>query len=266
MVAQSDMFSVRGTWLAQYEKSMRELMALGEDDEGQAIFEAERAVRRAHGSTAITNLPGLVARGGPLHSWLTTLFGFFGTVLQRRIEIAHLMADTYRLGKQGEINSAARNIPKLLTDIMVYVVIPTWIEEKVTGLTTDDKRGWGQHLLFGGAMGMASSFLYVRDIVHSWVSGQEPGVGLISSPLHDITRLAKDVAKGKKVFTKEQAGKTVGDALTVFGEVSGMYPKTAASATRYGIDLLTGHARGPKTVGELGMGITRGQYKKREVK
>lgn len=256
MVAQSDMISTKATALAAYREALRE-----GQNEGQAIYEGERAVRRAHGSTAITNLPALVGRAGPLHGWLTTLFGFFGTMLQRRIEVGHMMADAYRLGKTGDLNAAAAKIPEILSGVMYYYVIPTAIEELVTGLTTEDKHGWGYHLIAGAGAGLASSFLYIRDIYHGLRTGQPTGVGLLSSPLHDVDRLRADLAKGKKSFTKAQAAKTVGDTLTVFGEATGMFPKVPAKATQFGIDLALGRAH-PRTPMEVVRGVTRGTTKR----
>src|SRR5258708_7018171 len=211
------MISVRPTGLAKFQEVRKEQAERGEDDMRLAIDVANRAVRRAHGSTAITNLPALVRSGGPMHSWLTTLFGFFGTMLQRRVEIMHQLNDVYKLGQAGEIKNAAGAIPSMVTNFMVYYVWPTIVEEYVTGLTTDDRRGWGSHLFFGAMTGLGSSFIYIRDIVHSLVTGHEPGVGLISSPLHDASRLMRDVRQGKKMFNREHIGNLVGDSLTVFG-------------------------------------------------
>jgi hypothetical protein len=155
LVAQSDMLSAKPTWVAAYNNSIEKGLSHGE-----AIDLADRAVRRAHGSTATTNQPALVRGGGPLHGWLTSVYGFFGTAMQRRIEIAHQLNDTYGLVKEGEINKAARTVPGIAADVFTYVVWPTIVEEWVTGLNTDDRRGWGTHLVSGAFMGLSSSVLY----------------------------------------------------------------------------------------------------------
>ena len=260
LVAQSDMLSAKPTWVAQYNKSIGEGLSHGE-----AVDLADRAVRRAHGSTAATNQPALVRGGGPLHGWLTSVYGFFGTAMQRRIEIAHQLNDTYQLGKAGEINAAARKIPGIARDIMTYVIWPTLVEEWVTGLNTDDKRGLGQRLISGATMGISSSVLYLRDLVHGLSSGNEPGVGLLSSALHDVKKAATDISKGREAFSKAHAGKTVGDILTVFGEGTGMAPKIIGNATRFGIDLVNKQTQ-PKTAADYARGLTRGTTKKREEK
>jgi hypothetical protein len=67
-VAFSDMLSAKPLWYAAFKKATKEGM-----DFGEARFEADRAVRFAHGSTAITNLPAFVRAGG-IHSWYTCIW------------------------------------------------------------------------------------------------------------------------------------------------------------------------------------------------
>jgi len=86
-------------------------------------------------------------------------------------------------------------------------------------------------------MGLSSSVLYLRDLMHAFVTGHDPGVGLLSSPLHDVTNVLRDFKKGRESMNKAHAGKTVADTLAVLGEATGMVPKTIANATRFGIDL-----------------------------
>ena len=124
LVAKSDMMSAKPTWLAEYRNAQDEGLTHGE-----SIDRADAAVRLAHGSTAITNQPGLVRGQGALHNWLTSVYGFFGTAMQRRIELAQDIHDTFGLAKQGELNRAAANIPSIMTDVMTYVVWPTIVEE-----------------------------------------------------------------------------------------------------------------------------------------
>ncbi len=51
---------VRVTWLAKYRKVLAET-----GNEGEAIFEADRSVRRAHGSSARTDDGAMLARNAP---------------------------------------------------------------------------------------------------------------------------------------------------------------------------------------------------------
>jgi hypothetical protein len=257
LVAQSDMLSAKPTWVAAYNKYLADGLS-----HGQSIELADRAVRRAHGSTAATNQPALVQARGALHGWLTSVYGFFGTAMQRRIEIAHQLNDAYHLVGEGEIGKAARTVPGIAADVFTYVIWPTIVEEWVTGLSTDDRRGWGTHLIAGTFMGLSSSVLYLRDLMHAFVTGQDPGVGLISSPLHDMTNMLRDFKRGKEAMNKQHAGKTVGDTLTVLGHATGMAPRTIDNAIRYGIDLVNHQARA-KAPSDVLLGVTRGSEKRR---
>lgn len=260
LVAQSDMLSVRPTWLAAYRNAIQEGV-----EHAEAVDQADAAVRKAHGSTAITNQPNLVSGGGPLHGWLTSIYGFFGTVMQRRIELAHVINDTYKLGRDGEISEAAKNFPDILSKTFTYVIWPTLVEEAVTGLTTDDRRGWGAHALSAATLGLSSSVLYLRDFVHGLTHGHDPGVGLISSPLHDIANLGRDIAKGKQALSPQHAGKLVQDTITAFGEATGRLPKEVGNVARFGIDMAN-HQQNPRTPMDYFRGVTRGQSKPYQVK
>lgn len=256
LVAKSDMLSAKPTWLASYRNGQKDGLTHGE-----SIARADADVRMAHGSTAITNQPGLVRGHGPLNNWLTSVYGFFGTAMQRRIELAQDIHDTFGLAKQGELNKAASNIPSIMADVMTYVVWPTMVEEWVTGQTTDDRRGLGEHLITASLLGLSSSVLYARDIVNGLVSGHDVGVGLISSPLHDIVKAIKGDVR-KDALTRQRMGKTVGDTLTALGHTTGMAPKTIDNAIHFGIDLVN-NATHPHTAGDWLRGITKGTTKER---
>lgn len=259
-VALSDKFSAVPLWVARFDKSISEGSSFGE-----ARDLADRSVRRQHGSTSVTNQPLLVQGGGPLHGWLTSVYGFFGTVMQRRIELAHQANDIYKLGREGEISKAASNAPKLFKDFLTYVVVPTAIEEYVTGLTTDDREGFGTHMAKAAVKGTASSFLYLRDLAYAFTTGHDPSVGLLSSPLHDAQKSINDITKGRAALNRTHAGKTVQDFVTTFGEATGLAPKVFANIARFGIDYANRQQR-PKAVGDWFRGLTRGEIKKREEK
>jgi hypothetical protein len=255
-VALSDMISALPTWIAVYRKAEAEGLP-----EGQRVFEADRAVRRAHGSTALTNQPNIVRGGGALHSWLTSLYGFWGTQMQRRIEIAHKMNDFYHFVGDGEFEKARVTATGIATSVFTHVIFPTLIEEWVSGMTTDDRRGWGEHLAMGLFGGVANSFIYVKDIISGLITGHDPQTGLLTSPLHDVTNLAKDVLRGRESLNRQHAGKTVQDTLTVLGEARGLVPKVAANAIRFQMDLAN-RQQIPHTFGDYWTGYTRGQIKK----
>lgn len=256
-VAFSDLISAVPTWLAKYGEEFAK-----DGDHGQAVFQADRAVRRAHGSTAITNQPELVRGGGPMHSWLTSLYGFFGTQMQRRAEIAFKANDIYQLGREGELKAAAKNMPGLMGLVFSAMVWPTIIEEVVSKIGTDDHRSGLERLAYGAFSGFASSFLYLRDIAYSVATDRDPSVGLASTPMHDLRNVIHDIKRGSKIMSKDHAGKTVEDFITLFGDVKGMTPKIVGHAARFGINVGQGVER-PKTLSDWSLGLTKGTMKRR---
>lgn len=260
-VAFSDMLSAVPTWWAKYQDVMGETGSVE-----HATYEANRAVRRAHGSTSIVNQPTIVSHTNPLSPWLTSIYGFFGTNMQRRFEIAHDLNDAYKLAKGGEIKQAAAMAPSTFANIMTYVVWPGLVEEAVTSQFFDDKKKGG---LIGHALAFslgtaASTFIGIRDLAYGLTHGTDPQTGLLSSPLHDVSQLLRDVKKDRPL-NKQKAGKLVEDAITVFGDATGMGPKHVGTAAHYGIDVLTREQR-PKGLGDVYRGVITGHQQKREVR
>jgi hypothetical protein len=257
LVAKSDMMSAKPTWTAAF----NEAIAAG-NDFGTAVQLGDRAVRRAHGSTAATNQPLFVSNKAGLQRWFTSVYGFFGTNMQRRIEIAHDLNDTYQLGRQKQWSAAAAHLPGLLADVMTYVVWPTIVEEAVTGLTTQDKKGWGQHLAAGAFLGLSTSVLYLRDLVQAVVHGRDVSAGLLGAPFQDVANVARDFGKGNKSWSRQNAGRTVGHMLNLIGDGTGMAPHTLNNAVKFGIDLVN-HQAHPHSPMEVFRGATRGQTQRK---
>ena len=258
-VAFSDMVSAVPLWVAKYREAMEE-----NPDAGEATYLANRAVRRAHGSTNVVNQPMIVSRDGVLAPWLTSIYGFFGTNMQRRIEVAHDINDAYKLGRQGEIAAALKMSPQIASSIFTYVLWPGLVEEAVSSQFTDDKRGWGTHALSFALGTAASTFIGLRDMVYGLTHGRDPQVGLLGSPLDDVKRLVGDATKHRPL-DKANAGKFVQDTVTVFGDATGMGPKHIGTALRYGMDVYNDIQR-PKTVGDVFRGVVSGNQTKRQEK
>ena len=198
---------------------------------------------------------------------MTSVYGFFGTLMQRRIEMAHKMNDLYQLGKEGEINKAAKTFASLTADFVTYVIWPTAVEEWVTGQTTEDRRGWGAHLLSAATMGAFMTIPYIRDLVHGAIEGKAPDVGMAAAMFHDFGNAARTLMKGRDAFTKENAGKAVQRMLTLANIVSGRVPggKLLANSARFAIDQYN-RQQAPKRAHDWFLGITRGDQNRRVVR
>lgn len=253
-VAFSDMLSAAPLWLAKYRA---ELEANG-GIHGDAVREADFAVRRAHGSTAVTNLPRIAANSGPITPWLTSLYGFMGTSMQRRIEIFHDINDAYKLGMGGDIRAAAKMVPTILSSTAVYVLYTGAIEELITGQFTDDRRGLGSKaltFLFGT---VAQSIIGLRDLVYDLESGRE-SAGLVSTPLNDLVHLKRDLSKHQPL-SKGHAGQLLQDGCTSIGDLFGVCPKHLGTIAHYGLDTFDGFQH-PRTGSDIYRGVVTGKQR-----
>ena len=256
-VAWSDMVSAKPTALAIYDTARSEGLS-----HGDAVTLGERGVRRAHGSTAITNQPPLVLGGGQLNRFLTSVYGFFGTAMQRRLELAYQANDMWKLGREKELAKAAGNLPSFIANFMTYVVWPTIVEEAVRSYTTQRNESWPAYLASAATGGVANSILYARDLIHGLVTAHDPGVGLLSSAAHDAAKLYRDVTNPSRSMTREHAGKTVQDTITVLGEATGMLPKEIGNMARFGLDIYN-RQQHPRNLNEVIRGITHGEAQRR---
>jgi len=257
-------------------------------DEGQnpaeARFEAERAVRFAHGSTAPTNQPGAT----DIHyigRWVTSIYHFWGTMLQNRIDMAFRLNDMYK-DSMEYMESGGRDFDKLKTiygmvpviaaDVFAYVIWPAMVEEYVTGLWRDDRRGFGERLGWYVLGGLANSVLYARDIWMSLEQGRDQA-GLFTGALKPLHETIRDIAefekKGMGAFNNPKfAGNLIRDLIHLGGLKYGLQ-QVAGNAAKYGYNWSTGVER-PRTGimrdwfhwGDVAMGVTRGEQKQKVFK
>jgi hypothetical protein len=108
------------------------------------------------------------------------------------MEIAFKMNDAYKLGREGELKQMAKILPLIAADTFAYIIAPTAIEEWVTGLWTDDRRGFGQRIAWATAGGMANSFIYARELVHMIQYGIDGSGGMLASAIRPFQKSFKD--------------------------------------------------------------------------
>lgn len=228
-VSISDLLSAVPTFLARYKDSISKGA-----DEGQAVFEADRAVRHAHGSSVLSNRPS-ISRTNALGSWFSSLYGFFSHMQQKQYELAwkakDLVKDTIGKGS-GDLESAKRHAPDLLKGFMSYVVLPAIIEEMVTPYTNSDKDSWGAKAVKTMALGVGSSLIGVRDFVNSLVNVREPQAGLAATTMKFAQDLPKDLLS-KQPMSKERAASVLHHTFSTVGIFTGLTNNTEGSIAQY---------------------------------
>lgn len=237
-VALSDIASAVPTWLAQYEKA-----SLAGENHGDAIYSADRAVRRAHGSTAVTNRPAIMRDASP---WLTSVYTFFNHIMNRQAELVWKSGDALGMVKDGDYAKAMGKVPELSAMLFAYVLAPALIEELVTPQTNKEGESWGMKAAKGLGFTLGASWIGVRDVASAIINGRDPSVGIYSTAGATITNLARDFGKNQPL-SKDHAGRVIQDASALLGLGTGMMPEQVGRAARFGHDVATGqqHPKGP---------------------
>lgn len=254
-VAWSDMMSAVPTWLAKYEKSMSEGLSHGE-----AVGDADLAVRRAHGSTAITSRPA-IARGGALSAWMSSLYGFFNHIMNRQYEMAWRANDALKGIETQGIGPGAAAIPALTTMFMSYVLWPAITEELVSPLPEGKKENWAVKAAKALTFSVTGSWIGVRDFAHAALAGRDPSAGLMSTTFKSVSDVFRDLGRGKEAFGKQHAGNLIQHATTMFGMLTGLTNATEGRVGKFLHDVSVGKER-PKTVGEWWYGLRHGKSEK----
>lgn len=255
-VAMSDLLSAVPTWLAQYEKSMRDGV-----DHGEAMFMADRSVRRAHGSSVTTNRPA-VMRGGPLAQWTTSLYGFFSHILNRQYELMWKASDTLGMAKEGNYADAAKEVPHLAWGLFSYVIFPALIEEMVTPISNDEHESWGKKSAKFLAKGLSSSWIGVRDVAQAILTSRDPASGLLGTTFKSVTDLTRDMSKTAPM-SKQHAGSVIQHGVTAFGALTGLTNATEGRAAKFIYNYSTGQEK-PKTMTHFWNGLRHGTMKERK--
>src|SRR5258706_2427785 len=235
-VAISDLLSAVPTCLAKDKPEMAD-----HGVHGDAVYEADRAVRRAHGSVAITNRAG-VMRTGPMGSWLASVYGFFSHIVNRQFELMWRSGDAFDMVKEGDYKGAMAEVPKLTTMLFSYVILPALIEEMVTPLASDDKESWGKKAAKGLAYTLGASWIGVRDLASALLRGQDPAIGLFSTGAKTITDMGRDISKDRPL-SKDHAGRVIQHGATLMGTLFGLTNAQMGKTARFGYDVSTGKER-----------------------
>lgn len=255
-VAWSDRFSADPLWYTKYQAVLKET-----GDHAKAVDRADLAVRNAHGSTSDMARPIIAMSNGPLAPFFTSLYGFFGANMQRKLMLGGDISDRYVLGAAKELHQARRNVPNIALNALSYVVAPVVIEELVASQFTDDRHGYGHKALNATLLALTNSIIGLRDFTWGVEHGTEPSVGMLTAIAHDLSQPLRDLGKPRPM-SKANAGKLVQDTLSAVGVLTGSMPKPVARATRFGIDVAN-RQQNPRTFGDYYRGIISGQMKRR---
>jgi hypothetical protein len=241
-VAYSDMLSAKPTFLGAYMRAMDEGRS-----HGDAVYEGERAVRRAHGSTALTNRPAIMREWNP---WLTSVYTFFNDIVNRQMEGLWRAGELARDAKtEGGWESAKKHAPAIAATLFASVVFPAIVEEMVSPSGGPDARhdSLGTKIWKGGAYTLASGMPGVRDFVHAVLYGTDPTpAGLAKTAGGSAQNLYRDIWK-KQPLSREHAERMIRDATGLAAMLTGWVTQPMGNAAAFGYGAATGaeHPKGP---------------------
>ena len=226
MVAWSDMASAAPSWMAEYKTQMANLAKerpndLPQDYEGVAISLADRAVRRAHGSTAITSRPGGM-RGGAFARTFMSLYGFFNQMLQRNYEVMWRTKYATENFKAGDYDKGMDNLKRAGVLFGGATLWPALVEEMVTPYTNSDRDSWGKWTGKTLLLGASATIPFVREFVHGWINNFETGAGILDTCWKELASTFSDVNKGARMMDAEHGGKTIKDFNGLVGVATGV--------------------------------------------
>lgn len=204
-IASFDLFFSKALWITKYEEEINKGLAKGlsmEEIKGDAIYDANTAVRRTHGSTLIASRPAIM-RQHPIFSSLLPFYTFFNNSLQRLYENAW-RAKLSLSGRElpemtgfekTTFDRGMKNLMPAVGGLLLYSVVPSLIEQLVSPLPTNDDESWawwGSKVLTRAPLAMIPG---VRDLVAATEEGHDPSVGILGSAYRTFPQAIRDITQ-----------------------------------------------------------------------
>ena len=230
-VALSDMVSAVPTWLAKYNEVMADTGV-----HGDAVYSADRAVRRAHGSTAITNRTALQRDSNP---WVTSVYNYFSDIMNRQMETLWKAGEIKGLVKEGNYADAMKAVGGLSASLFAYVIWPSIVESFVSPHEHKPDDSWAKKAATSLAYTGTASWIGVRDFGAAFTSGHDPQFGLIGTGMQELYNVFRDATKPDPLGP-QNAGKIIEHGMNLVGTLTGMLPGAFGHVARFGYDVNQG--------------------------
>ena len=251
-VALADLMSAVPTWLAAYRREMAD-----HGNHGLAVEMADRDVRFAHGSSAITSKPS-VMRTGPMGRWITSLYNFYNHMMNHHAEMVWRTGEAIGLAKAGDYGAAKAQAGKVMSQLIPYVIIPAVIEQMVQPMGHTDKDSWAWYLTKAQLSFLAGGWTGVRDIARAVFEGGEPTFGLAPTAMQHLWAFARDL-EAKHAFDPANRSKLLDGAAHTMGALVGI-PEQFGRTARFLYDWEEGRQKPHGPWGWL-EGLRYGQIK-----
>jgi len=247
LVANLDLASALPTWLAVYNKHMKEFDGKFPDAEARAIEAADQIVRNAHGANGLVDLPTIMrgsGKSGELWKYVTAFGGFFNHYYNQLRDRGRYAPDAVAAVREGRLDDASVAGGKALGGLLGYLIAGSVIHAAVRGHSDSDNiAGWLAH---GVADQLAATQPFGRDIWFWWKTGHKGKVA-IASPLGEVfTGLTNPLAELDKARRGKDSNKVFKTILETPGWSTGVGPSRYLSdLVNYLYLLNEGDARPP---------------------
>lgn len=279
MVSFFDQMSTVPTWYAAYKKAY-----MGGELHDDAVFIADKAVSRAHGSSftgdqpAVTRLPNTFL--GELGRWFVPLYKFYNHFANMNFQLTWDAAAYLRGPKEGgageppppgvtpgpdgewsypqEPGANAARIAKYVGLVLAIV----YVENLAKPALEEDKKGVLGQMLSQAAHLFGGQFIGLREISGPAMHGLTPSTGLLGT----LGKAAYQTVGDIKKATSAQAAVSkdwIIHTATALGFATGLGGTQIGRTGSFVKDVITGRDR-PKTFNEVRQGLRTGHSQPRK--
>ena len=255
-VAFGDMMTAIPTWLGKY----RDVLANGGADD-DAVYQADKAVRQAHGASGITDLPA-IQRGGELMKFNTMFYSFMNHTYNRLRETGDVASSGFRAAQSGDWAGARRDFARSLAMTMSYLIVPAIAVGYSTrgGPQKDESwAGWAAKAIAGEAAGTVPG---VRDIVSAALDGRAQEQSPVGRAIDTIKNTAlDDLPRALGWKEGKVSDRWLQHAIETGGYVTGWPSGQAGESAQYLWDIGKGSEQ-PKGAADVIHGLVFGPHPK----
>lgn len=188
-VAVSDMLSAAPMWWAEYQRGLKD-----GDDEGTAVYSADKLVRKAHGSTSITSNPMVM---NEVSRWFTPMYNFYNDVMNRAVESYWRAGEAQRAFKEGDYDRFKKQMKSAAVLGFTSLIMPAVIHNLVDPPKTDPNDSTLSKMAAYVVHPYTAFFPFIRDFVPFIMGNDSPDVGLYSAAYKEAGQLPKDLLSNK---------------------------------------------------------------------
>lgn len=253
-VAMADMMSAMPTWLGAYAKARD-----GGFEHGDAVYQADKLVRKAHGAQGVTDLAAIQRTQSEALKLMTMFYGFFNHIYNRQRNTIHTAAGIPAKLQAGDAVGARRDFAHVLAQSFYYVAIPAMVEALYTqgGPNQDKGETWGGFAAKAIASEIPAGLPVIRDIAKAAIEGRDYATSPIEQAINTVKGTGKDLARQFGWEDGEPSGRWLEHAIQTVGYASGWPTGQVGASAQYLWDVGNGDAH-PQSIGDFVHGVMYG--------